>query len=385
MIIPLFDIYGHAVIALLSLLLMIFILTKKIMILRLYLLWSSFVMLICRGTTVNILALVPWPDTREHANFDIGLELIPGGRMAAAEINNRSDILKGYRVNVIEAGHDACGVVEHTLGLLNLVHFGVNPLRDTNAVAVVGLYCSSSTIALSSIANRIDLVQLSASNSPVFNEDKDKFPHLWRFLESASVYASMMIHLMQEYDWSRIAIISNQESVFYDGIARTLVDQLWETKRIRPIYQGQLIKLVSKIESQVLENLVTAEARIVFIAAEDVQIASLLCKAFEQNMFYPNYLWIIADWTLDSLINSGGGCNEEILKKVLEQCILSGFSLTPLDKTEILDLSQYSYETFLRNYYEELEIVKQDYKDLIVETQTNVAGDPEYSSLLYDQ
>ena len=99
------------------------------------------------------------------------------------------------------------------------------------------------------------MIHLSASNSPFFNQQIDRFPHLWRFLESPNVYADMMIHLMEEYHWSKIAIVVNQVSVFYTGIATSLVDSLRGTER-KVIYQGGLLKLVDDIESQVLSELI---------------------------------------------------------------------------------------------------------------------------------
>ena len=338
----------------------------------------------CERTVLNFLVLVPWPDSREHANWDVGLDLIPGGRMAAKEINSRSNILEDYDVRIIEAGHDACGLIEHSLGLINSVNFGVNP-QKYNITGVLGLFCSPSTFALSAIASNaeISIIQLSASNSPIFDERIDQFPHLWRFLESATAYANMMIHLMEEYDWSRIAIVSNQESIFYDGIATSLVNKL-KQKQIQPVYQGHLIRLIDEFQSQVLLDIIKANARIIFVAAQNVQIASMLCEAYDKGMVYPNYLWIIADWKLNSLIESGG-CNENVLRKVLNGCILSNFNLSPINATQTLELPGYTYNTFLQNYYRELENVKLDYKQLINKTNTIVFGDPEYSSILYDQ
>ncbi len=356
---------------------------KQLLMILLLLLVRFSTITLCEKKHLNFLILVPWPDSREHANWDVGLELIPGGRMAAKEINSRSDVLNGYDIRIIEAGHDACGLVEHSLGLVNLVYFGVN--QKYNVTGVLGLFCSPSTVALSSIASNagICMIQLSASNSPVFNERIDQFPHLWRFLESASVYANMMIHLMQKYKWSRIAIVSNQESVFYDGIAASLVSQLRQ-KQIHPVYQGHLIKLIDEFQSQVLLDLSKTNARIIFVAAQDIQVASMLCEAYDKGMLYPNYLWIIADWKLRSLIDSGG-CNENVLREALEGCILSNFNLLPPNGTQISDLSLYSYDAYLQEYYSELENVKLDYQDLINKTNTTVSEDVDYSSILYDQ
>ena len=159
--------------------------------------WSVVLVVLCLATTpliaamdIDLLVLVPW-----HHDSG-GLGLLPGARIAAQQINNRTDLLSGYSINIIEAGHEACGITEDYIGLLNLAYHGTNrPVESRNVAAVLGLFCSTSTASLSAIAGRndVELLQLSGSNSPVFNQNTDNYPHLWRFLQSVGIYADMMI------------------------------------------------------------------------------------------------------------------------------------------------------------------------------------------------
>ena len=358
--------------------------TISLLILYIY---SLLALVYSKTSVLNVLVLVPWPDSRPYAGWDSGLDLLPGARIAIQEINNRSDILQEYTITAIEAGHAACGLTEHSLGYVNLAHYVFNSLMTTNdsVAAVLGMFCSTSTASLSPILGHEEagLIHLSASNSPFFNQQIDRFAHLWRFLESASVYADMMIHLMEEYHWSKIAIVVNQESVFYTGIATSLVNNLKGTER-KVIYQGGLLKLVDDIESQVLSELPQAKARIVFLAAEAVQIASFLCKAYQRKMLYPNYLWIIVDWNFDSLL-SAGVCNESIMTAALEGSILSYYSFAPSSNSTVFEPSTNNYLSYLEKYMAEIKNVKAEYRNLILQTSTTVGIDPDYASLLYDQ
>ena len=118
---------------------------------------------------IHYLLLVPWPDVRNrsHAGYDAGPDLLTGARVAVQEINQRTDLLNRYEIKLIEAGHEACGLAETDLGLQNLVNNSINPSLPHNVVVILGLFCSTSTDALSPVAGRegVDLIQLSASNS----------------------------------------------------------------------------------------------------------------------------------------------------------------------------------------------------------------------------
>ena len=70
-------------------------------------------------TDIYLLNVLPYPDERPFAGWDRGFELIPAGQLAEEQINNRSDILPGYRLNLINVGSEACGISQITKGLIN--------------------------------------------------------------------------------------------------------------------------------------------------------------------------------------------------------------------------------------------------------------------------
>ena len=332
---------------------------------------------------INYLLLVPWPDVsnRIHAAWDAGFDLLTGARVAVQEINQRTDLLNRYKIELIEAGHEACGLAETDHGLQNLVNNSINPLLPHNVVVILGLFCSTSTDALSPIAGRegVDLIQFSASNSPIFNLNSKSYPHLWRFLQSANIYVNMTIALMKRFEWKRVAVISDLETLFHSQIAATLADRIQSDNDKELVYQGGLVKLTNIFEDQVLSDLRQRRARIIFITASGPQIANILCKAAESGMLYPNYLWIIADFTLDLLLNANR-CDNTTLLRAIEGSITSYFSLEPEDVNQVMiNASNETYATYLNKYYKELDKVKVDYND------DSLEGDPEYSSLAYDQ
>ena len=93
----------------------------------------------------------------------------------------------------------------------------------------------------------------------------------------------------------------------------------------------------------------------------------------------PNYLWVIADFTLDVLLNANR-CDNRTLLRAVEGSIMSYFSLEPEDVNQaIIGALNETYATYLNKYYKQLDKVKVHYND------DSLEGDPEYSSLAYDQ
>ena len=117
--------------------------------------------------SLPVLVLLPYPDPRDDSGWDRGLELLPAARLAVKEINNNSQILSGYEIQLIERSSDAC----------NALQWEPNA---TNAIAVIGLACSTVTASISPLAGRegVDLLQMAMSISETFR-DKEMYRHLW--------------------------------------------------------------------------------------------------------------------------------------------------------------------------------------------------------------
>ena len=331
-------------------------------------------------TPVKLLVLVPWPSDREDAGWDTGLDLLAGSRVAVNEISNRTDILKDYHIELVvpEYGHEACGLIETSQGLINFVQNSIDP--PGQVLAVLGLYCSASTKEISSLAGHdsVQLIQLSAANSPIFRPNytetllgnRPDYPHLWRFLVSASVYADMMIELMGKFNWKDIVVIYTIESRYFAGIANVLTSRaatsILLSSSTNELFHDDILDQIQQL------------GRIIFLAASPLKIAILLCKAAERQMFYPDYMWIIIDQLLPSINNATDQCNTAVPHRALNGSLLSYFSLEPHDDNVTLDVSGDTYSTYKSKYYKELQTVAKEYNQTL-------SGDHQYAGVLYDQ
>ena len=109
--------------------------------------------IIATGETkpLYLLTLVPYPDSRNTARLEEGLGTIPGASVARDEINNRTNLLPGYHIELIVESTEACSHTETSSGLASLVKYTVSPPCHP-VVAVAGLFCSSHTSVLSPVA-----------------------------------------------------------------------------------------------------------------------------------------------------------------------------------------------------------------------------------------
>ena len=318
------------------------------------------------STPVKLLVLVAWPSDRSRDDA-AGLDLLTGGRVAVNEINNQTALLKDYHIELLvpEYGHEACDVAETSQGLVNFVQHSIYP--PGQVLAVLGLYCSTSTKEISSLASHesVQLIQLSAANSLMLHPVG--YPqHLWNFL-SMNVYANMMVNLMDQFTWNEISIIYSHHNYFYGEI---ILDMLTSDNILFSFSAER------RFHNSTLNQIREGGGRIIFVAADSTETSALLCRAAERGMLYPDYMWIVADHSLPYLENANQ-CDTSLLHLALNGSLLSHFSLEPQDKTVIL-VNGDTYSTYESNYYKELDIVAEEYNQTL-------SGDHQYAGLLYDQ
>ena len=294
----------------------------KLLLARLLPILCATALVVGQTTPVKLLVLAPWPSDRDDAGWDAGLDSLAGGRVAVKEINNTTDLLRDHHIELVvpEYGHEPCGFVETSQGILNLLQNSIHPPGEV--LAVLGLFCSTSTKEISSLAGResVQLIQLSASNSPIFHPDnitlrdttlQPTYPHLWQFLASASIYADIMIELMARFDWKDIVIIYVVDDRYFAGIANALTNRVPNSILLRSS-SNELF------HDNTLDQ-IQQRGRIIFVSAPPTQmhVADLLCRAAKRQMFYPDYMWILTDLQSFSLDNATSLCDPAMLHHAL--------------------------------------------------------------------
>ena len=237
-------------------------------------------------TTLYLLNVVPYPDDRPFAGWDRGFELIPAGDLAIEQINNRSDILPGYRLELVDIESEACGISTINTGYVNFYRHLVQ--QNSLVVGVVGLFCSTVTAAISPVVNhpQIDYVQITASTSPLF-QDIGAYPRLFHTISSTTVFNEAVVKLMAKFQWRKIGLIYNSVGVYFFSTADNFVSRL-ETNFSLDLFtsfpsQAQFIpELFSEVKN--------VGVRIIFTSLTVPEGATLMCEPYRRRLLWPGYV-----------------------------------------------------------------------------------------------
>ena len=327
-----------------------------------------------------LLTMVPFPDPKKGTGWDEGLTAFAGARVAQNEVNNHTDLLPGYRIELIVDTIEACSIKDASNGLITFLRHTINTQRPI--AAVTGLLCSSHTEVVSPIAGHdgFDLIQLSAASSSIFKTQNSNYPHLWRFLGSSTGYTDTILALMENFDWTRIGIVYDSGSRFFTEIATYLERQIRSTDNESEVvfstgvegekYQ-QLLYVVQDIRSQLVTVLI--------VLLNELQTVNLLELTSEAGLVYPQYIWISVETTLGALKTKAVRITDESFFKAINGHIHL-HTLTELQNKSTILVSGETFQTFKEKFNQQFEIIEAEYS-LPEHHHPNVT----YATYLYDQ
>ena len=252
------------------------------------------------ATTIPLYVLVLVPATQQHA-------AATGARIARDKINQLTDVLPGYRIELIVKDIEACSSSEGAgIGLSNLVKYTVNDPPCRPVVAVAGLLCSSHTAELARIAGHDGLggsvpLQLSAANSPIFRTHNDQFPHLWHFLGSATAYTDTVLAMMDHFSWTRVGVVYDLSSTSSWSVS--YLEQAIKTSHNKSIVFTVAVRGTKAVHyQQVISEIQSSEVTVILVMLHsNEQTSILLSHVHRQQLVHPQYTWIHYDTTLQYL------------------------------------------------------------------------------------
>ena len=328
---------------------------------------------------INVLLLLPYRDPRPNSGWDRGLELLPAARVAVGEVNNRSDLLPGYKLQLIERRSDGCGIPLTSEGILNFVDSVFHGGTNRNVLAILGLACSTVTTAVSPIAGReeVNLIQLAIANSNSLR-DRERFPHLWRIISTASVNINAALSLMEYFKWTRVGLIYDGAGVFFRTSADVFRSAIASNNKYTLLLDHSIDEEPNFIETAV--NLVQANSvRIIFVSATVPEAKMLMCEAAKKNVVWPGYVWIFHSRTSEDLFDPT--CDVDNLNKAIENVTLIDLSLQGRQENETL-VSGLTYKQYLEAYDRELENVHSEFESYL--TGINLTFNP-FANPTYDE
>ena len=336
--------------------------------------------------TLYLLNVQPYPVKEEESTalfiWDKAYELIPAGHLAVEQIKNRSDILPGHELKLIDIDSEACGMNTVIKGITNTYRELVNP-NQTCIVGVIGLFCSPVTSAISPIISHPNIggyVHIAASTSPVHRKsDRSEDSGLFHIIESSSVFNEATLALMRTYNWKRITSV-HTESEFYfmstsvDFIDRVSLNPGYELVTRIPIVDDSPVHIIEHITEK-FDTVKEKGARISYWSVTYDQAAYLLCMAYQRNFTWPGYVYIIQEHNVDRILEIKTSCSKEEILRAMEGVFILDYRLYVEDDTELV--SGVNYSEFQQLYTNKLK----EFANIQNESlQRNL-----YANSLYDQ
>ena len=295
-----------------------------------------------------LLNVIPTRDSSPGADWDYGMEISPGAHLAEDEINNSSDILSNYSLKVIDVGSESCGRSVIVSGLVNIYGHLID--RALPIVGVTGMFCSSVTSALVPILShpQINYLTLAGSTSP-HHRNVEKYPLLFHILTSSQIINDAVLQLMEEFNWSRIALVYDFELPYYLNTGLDFIEKIRNCNgtnftTIVAINQGMS-------EQEILDPLLQGRAKIVFASVSHFEAAKMLCGAYKQGLSYPANVFIFHEDTVENIIAlaSNTTCTDEEMRKGTEGNLFLFYRLRQIDSDKVL-ISGKTYNDFQREY-----------------------------------
>ena len=324
-----------------------------------------------------LLNIQAYPDNEPFASWDRGLDLIPGGHLAAEQINNNSDILSEYHLKIIDIDSEACGRNIINKGLVNFYRELVIS-KNPCIVGVIGMICSSQTNVIAPLAGHpsIGYIQIALSISPS-HRNTSEFPYLFHTISSSIIFNQVAIAIMKAFNWRKIGLVYNSLGFYFRNTANDFYD------RVQQSYVGA--EIITRIEiansranfPEIFKIINDQEVRINYWVVSHDQGAFSLCEAYKRRLFWPGYVYIMRFLDLNNLLyaSTKTTCSKVEILAALEGIFLLQYRISVEDSTELY--SGWSYSEFRRRYVEKL---WQDAEDRSDHVQENL-----HANTLYDQ
>ena len=276
-----------------------------------------------RDLYLLVLAPFPIPATRELGIYSAGYSLLAGVDVALEIINERSDILPGYRLTYV-TGNSACtSSTRAVIALAENIFHG-----DHNVAGIVGPACSGAASAVAPLIARddeVNLLEVTIATSPQLTVTEYRNTYL--ALSSALVYVDIFIELLEKYQWSRIGVFSEMNRFYFLSTFRFFQERV-PSNRIA-FTSGIDVSFLPVVRAR--DELV----RVLFVFAGGVLSSRLMCMAFHKGVIYPHHQWIFHDKNIIYFIQEISfiiddkrfHCTREQMQRAFEGAIFARYDL----------------------------------------------------------
>ena len=340
------------------------------------------------NSTLYILTVFPYPseDPALHPSWDQGASMLPAAYLAVDTINNRSDILPGYSLELINGG-GGCNFPNNAR--VSFVEHVVSGDRQP-IIGTIGPGCSTSTLAYSPLTGNpfFTLINIHLAGSPRL-EDRNAFPYSLGILGSSYTFINSAIALMRKGGWTRIAVLYDEDRIFFLSTYQAL------EKDLPSIIEGASIAFSSSVHNTFIpvDQISNNDARIIFIMTGPDFARKIMCLAQHQGLLYPRYQWVLmgrylSEFNQDVSFRYNGQAYEcpadQLTRSSLNGSLLLTYRLqTPVET--VPTNSGLSYSEYVTQYQERIDLYNRGEANYVAPgyKKGNVTQDS-YATLVFD-
>ena len=295
---------------------------------------------------INILTLLPYYDQSNNPSWNHGNDVQPALDLAMDQINNNSQMLENYTLNLIH-GNSGCDILTQTA-----VVFVEKVFSQHRPVGIVGPGCSSSTILLGPITQRseVGLVMVHGGGSPTL-QNRTEYKYLLGTLGSTINFVHGYLSLMKKGNWNKLGILYDNSRLYYLNTKRLLLQEISD--------RNMSVQYTSAVtQTYIPLNIIRKELlRVIFIMCPLELTQHIICLANHSQMAYKDYQFVIMSHRfheLTEVVNfTYDGeryiCSKDDMARTLEKLFLITYNVQPRYDDTLL-VSNTTYHQYLKYY-----------------------------------
>ncbi len=306
---------------------------------------------------IYLLTLLPYrrPDLPSffQPSIDMGKSLYLAAEIATEIINNNTNILKGYKVHLVQSD-SGCNVpfraVEAYISAL------YNQSYFNRIVGAIGPGCSISSRSVSTLAGRdeISLLNIHLGSAREL-DNRTIYKNSFGVLDSTEVLAEAMASVIEYNNWTNVSMFYDHSRFYFSSIV-TQFNLKESNKNVNTHQVAISTNNLMEFELLSRRKIRPFESRIIFVIVTKETLNRILCIAHKNRFLYPAYQFI---FILDSIegykpvVFNDYNCTAAELKEVIENSIQIGFQLETTEREKQTD-SGISLQMFDQLYRERI-------------------------------
>ena len=213
------------------------------------------------------------------AAFDDGHNVAPAAYLAVEQINNRSDILSDYRVELLPLD-GGCTITERTVVGINNLACTCKPI-----VGIIGPSCGTSALLVGEFTSRdqFSMVTTHYGEWNIFG-NREIFPFAFAMLGSNSITIQAFTNLVIKNNWSKIILFYSKDNLDLSEVSAGIRKNVRDTP-------GFDVAFMSPIHDNFipLQEIKQSFARVIIVLSSAKATLRTLCLAFHEGMIFPRY------------------------------------------------------------------------------------------------